>query len=72
MADSPFVKALIIAMFVMILASLATAAFNLFRRDRRQESTATVKALTIRVALSFALIIVLGVLYALGVIEPNG
>ncbi|MEQ8232128.1 MAG: DUF2909 domain-containing protein [Gammaproteobacteria bacterium] len=72
MADSPLIKVIVIAIFVMILASLATAAFNLFRRDRCQESTATVKALTVRVALSFALVIVLGVLYALGIIEPNG
>ena len=72
MADSPLIKAFIIAIFVMILASLATAAFNLFRRGRRQESMATVKALTVRVALSFGLVIVLGVLYALGIIQPNG
>ena len=71
MADSPVFKALIIAVFVMILVALATAGFNLFKRGERDDTTA-VKALTARVALSFGLIIVLAVLYALGIIEPNG
>lgn len=71
MTDTPFIKAFIIAVFVLILVALGSAARSLFRRGD-ENSTATVKALTVRVALSFALIITLGVLYALGVIEPNG
>lgn len=70
MTDTPFIKAFIIAVFVLILIALGTAGRSLFRRGT-EDSTATVKALTVRVALSFALIIALGVLYALGVIEPN-
>ncbi|MEX2482335.1 MAG: DUF2909 domain-containing protein [Gammaproteobacteria bacterium] len=70
MTDTPFIKAFIIAVFVLILVALGSAARSLFRRGG-ENSTATVKALTVRVALSFALIITLGVLYALGVIEPN-
>lgn len=73
MADSPIIKTIIIAVFIMILVALATAGFNLFRRGSSDErdDNATVKALTVRVGLSFGLIIVIGVLYALGIIEPN-
>ena len=71
MTTSPIVKTFIIAVFVMILASLATAFFSLFKgRDR--DGTTAVKALTVRVALSIGLVIVLGILYALGMISPNG
>lgn len=70
MADFPFLKTFIVVIFVMILIALASAGRSLFRRND-PEGTATVKALTVRVALSFGLIIVLGVLYVLGVIEPN-
>ncbi|MGR8918611.1 MAG: DUF2909 domain-containing protein [Gammaproteobacteria bacterium] len=71
MADSPLVKAFIIGVFVMILISLGTAFFSLFR-GKDPDSTATVKALTVRVALSVGLIGTLVVLNALGVISPNG
>ncbi|MGE0485075.1 MAG: DUF2909 domain-containing protein [Gammaproteobacteria bacterium] len=71
MADSPFIKAFIIGVFVMILLALGTAGFRVFRKDGNDDGTATVKALTLRVALSFGLVIVIGVLYLLGVIEPN-
>ena len=65
MTTSPVVKAFIIVVFVMILASLGTAFFSLFRgRDR--DSTTAVKALTLRVALSIGLVVALGILYALG------
>ncbi|MCB1747211.1 MAG: DUF2909 domain-containing protein [Gammaproteobacteria bacterium] len=74
MADSPYIKAFIIGVFVMILLALGTAGFRVFRKDNdgKGNDTAAVKALTIRVALSFALVIIIGVLYLLGIIEPNG
>ena len=71
MATSPLVKIFIVSVFVMILISLGTAFVRLFGgRDR--EGTGTVKALTVRVALSIGLIAVIGILYALGYITPNG
>jgi hypothetical protein len=72
MTDLPLIKIFIVAVFVLILIALGSAARNLFRRGGDRDSTATVKALTVRVALSFALVIALAVLYALGIIEPNG
>lgn len=71
MATSPLIKTAIIAIFLMILAALATAFRNLFSSKKRDGHTA-VKALTVRVALSIGLIVVLGILYALGLIHPNG
>ena len=72
MADTPLLKALVIAVFVMILLALASAARSLFRKGGDADGTATVKALTIRVALSFGLVALLAVLYALDIIQPNG
>jgi len=71
MADTPYIKALIVALFVLILVALGSAARSLFRKGRDADSAATVKALTVRVALSFGLVLLLAVLYALGIIEPN-
>jgi uncharacterized membrane protein YidH (DUF202 family) len=71
MPEMSFAKILIIAVFVLILVSLGTAAFSLFKGDDR-EGTATVKALTVRVVLSIALLIVIMILNALGLISPHG
>jgi len=72
MTDMSFIKIFIVAIFVLILIALGSAARNLFRRGGDRDGTATVKALTVRVALSFGLFIALAVLYAFGIIEPNG
>ena len=69
MTESPIIKYFIIAVFVMILAALGSAFLSLFRG---RDSAATVKALTVRVALSIGLIVLIFVLNALGVISPNG
>ena len=71
MTESPLVKSVIIGIFVMILLSLATAFFSLFRRRKDVDDNATVKALTVRVGLSIGLIIVIFVLSQLGIIAPN-
>jgi len=71
MTESPVVKYAIIAIFIMILASLGSAFVSLFRKQD-QASNATVKALTVRVGLSIALIVAIAILHALGVISPNG
>jgi drug/metabolite transporter (DMT)-like permease len=63
-------KAIIIAVLIMIVAALGSAFYSLVR-DRGQ-STATVKALTIRVGLSFALFAFIMILAGLGIIEPHG
>ena len=71
MTESPIVKSVIIAIFVMILLSLGSAFVSLFRRRPGEDGTRTVKALTIRVGLSIGLVLVIFILNALGVISPN-
>lgn len=71
MADSVIVKGVIIGVFILILISLATAFVSLFR-GKDPESKTTVKALTVRVGLSVALVLTIIVLNALGLISPNG
>jgi len=72
MATHPLIKIFIIAVFIAILVSLATAFFRLFRGRDAREGTGTVKALTVRVILSVGLVLTIIVLNALGLIKPNG
>lgn len=72
MATHPLIKIFIIAVFIAILVSLATAFFRLFRGRDSREGTGTVKALTVRVILSVGLVLTIIVLNALGLIKPNG
>jgi hypothetical protein len=68
----PFVKFVVIAMLVLIVVSLGTALFRLATKRPGEDSTAVVKALSIRVGLSIALFALLMILSALGIITPNG
>jgi hypothetical protein len=70
MADSPLIKAFIIGIFILIVLSLGSAFLSLFR-GKSADSTATVKALTVRVCLSIGLVVTIAVLHALGLITPN-
>ena len=72
MVDLPVAKILVVFVFVLILISLGSAGWSLFSRGSNQEDTATVKVLTVRVALSIALFIVIMTLSALGILSPNG
>ena len=63
-------RVLVIALLVAIVASLGSAMFYLVRD--RGSGTRTVRALTIRIALSVCLFILLFVLYGLGLIHPHG
>jgi hypothetical protein len=69
MEDQPFVRYFVIAMLIMIVASLGSAFFSLFRS--KGQGTSTVKALTIRVGLSVTLFVILMILSALGIIKPH-
>ena len=64
------IKFLILALFLTILGSLASALFFLIK-DTGSESNRTVKALTFRIGLSLFAFIILMVSYFLGYIEPN-
>ena len=72
MADLPIAKIFIVFVFVLILLSLASAGWSRLRRGGNQEETTTVKALTVRVALSIGLVIVSLIVSAIGFISPNG
>lgn len=63
-------KAAVIIVLMLILLSLATALFSMLKND--QNSVRTVKALTVRIALSIGLLIFLMVGYSLGLIAPHG
>ncbi len=63
-------KLLIVVLLLAILASLASGLVFLIR-DKGQ-SERTVKSLTIRIALSIALFLLLLIGYAAGLIQPHG
>jgi len=63
-------KLLVVALLLAILASLAGGLVFLIR-DKGQ-SERTVKSLTLRIALSIALFLLLLIGYATGLIQPHG
>ena len=63
-------KILIVVIFLGILASMGSALVFLIK-DRGQ-SDRTLKALTVRIAISVALFVLLYVLWMLGLIAPHG
>lgn len=63
-------KILIIVIFLGIIGSMGSALFFLIK-DKGQ-STRTLRALTIRIAVSIALFALLFVLWGLGLISPHG
>ncbi len=70
MESHPFIKYIIIGVFILILGALGSAFTALIRG--KGAGTAGVKALTVRVGLSIALFVFLMILYALGIIKPHG
>jgi putative copper export protein len=63
-------KLLIIAILVLILLSLGSGL--VFLISDKGQKTRTVKALTVRIALSLGLFVLLIVAYATGLITPHG
>ncbi|MGR8947601.1 MAG: DUF2909 domain-containing protein [Gammaproteobacteria bacterium] len=66
-----FIKVIVIAVLISIVVSLGLAFYQFSKRGRKDDDTAMVKALTIRVGLSIALFVFIMVLSALGIITPN-
>lgn len=62
-------KLVVVAILVFIVASLGLAMFSLIREGGQSERT--LKALTVRIALSVALFVLLLIGYATGLITPN-
>ncbi len=65
-----FVKALIVLMLVAILASLGSGLVYLIKDKGNSDRTA--RALTVRIALSLALFVLLMLAFATGLIQPHG
>jgi drug/metabolite transporter (DMT)-like permease len=65
-----WVKVIIVAAFVGIVASLASGLYYLV--NDKGDSRRTLRALTLRIGLSVGLFLFLMILIALGVIEPHG
>jgi succinate dehydrogenase/fumarate reductase cytochrome b subunit len=64
------VKLLIVACLIAIVASLGSGLFHLV--NDKGESKKMVRALTLRIALSVALFILLFIAWSQGMIEPHG
>ena len=62
-------KIIIISLLVIILISLGTALFSMMKNE--PDSNRTVKALTVRIALSIALLILIMIGYSMGLIAPH-
>ena len=67
---SMLIKATILVLFAVILGSLGSALFYLLKD--KGESDRTVKALTLRIAVSIAAFILLLAGYWAGLIQPHG
>lgn len=67
---SMLIKIVVIVMLLLILASLGSGLFFLI--NDRGRNPRTVKALTVRIALSVALFLLLMLAYATGLIKPHG
>jgi cytochrome bd-type quinol oxidase subunit 2 len=64
------IKFLIVACLVAIVASLGSGLFHLV--NDKGESKKMVRALTVRIALSVALFILLFIAWSQGMIQPHG
>ncbi len=64
------IKFLIIACLIAIVASLGSGLFHLV--NDKGESKKMVRALTIRIALSIALFVLLFIAWSQGLIQPHG
>lgn len=64
------IRILIVCVLIAIVASLGTALFHLSSGER--DSKKMVRALTVRIALSLALFLLLMLAWWLGLITPHG
>ena len=62
-------KIIIISLLLIILISLGTALFSMVKNQ--PDSNRTVKALTVRITLSIALLILIMIGYSMGLIAPH-
>jgi O-antigen/teichoic acid export membrane protein len=66
------IKIVLVAVFLLIIASLGSALFHLVKHKSDASSEKTVKALTFRIGLSVLLFIFVFILVATGIFKPHG
>ena len=66
------IKSFVIIAFIMIVVSLGSALFHLVKGKNEENSAKTAKALTWRIGLSLSLFIVLILIFAAGLLKPQG
>ncbi len=66
------IKIIVIACFLLIIASLGTALYNLIVRKPEEHSKQAVHALTVRIGLSLLLFIFVFIAFRSGLIAPHG
>jgi hypothetical protein len=66
------IKSLVIIAFLLILFSLGSALYHLIQTREGEANQKTVKALTMRIGLSIALFGFIFMMYATGMIQPEG
>jgi membrane protease YdiL (CAAX protease family) len=66
------IKSVVIIAFILIIISLASALFHLLSPKTEQQSKQTVRALTVRIALSILLFIFVFIAVATGLYKPQG
>lgn len=64
-------KILIVLLLLAVLVSLTTGLRSLIKDDSSSKSTRTVKSLTVRIALSLALFVLLFIGYKFNLIQPH-
>lgn len=66
------IKIIVIVCFLLIIASLGTALYNLIVRKPEEHSKNTMQALTLRIGLSLLLFIFVFIAFRSGWIAPHG
>jgi hypothetical protein len=66
------IKTIALVIFLIIIASLGNALFNLVRNKDPEHSRKTLNALTIRISLSLILLLGLILAYTNGFFQPQG
>jgi hypothetical protein len=66
------IKLIAIIVFIIILASLASALFHLVKAKTPADSAKILKALTLRISLSVLVFIGIFIAFATGLLEPHG
>ena len=66
------IQIIVVIAFILILFSLGSALYHIVRRTSQDQSEKTVKALTLRIALSIVLFIFLFIAIATGLLKPHG